>query len=111
MVGEALVNNDHVAFNHTCGLHVDVGHGDNYFELLTRQKLFSLLYLGGEDILNLLLREHRQNNNFCYDLRSHSNAKPADSSWTPTGNLLSEWYHHCFPVDLPNASEPDNCHM
>ncbi|RYP26476.1 hypothetical protein DL768_011710 [Monosporascus sp. mg162] len=93
-------------FNYTCGLHVHVGLGDKVIPLLACQKLYSLLFLGGEEVLKPLFRPCRNNNDHCFDIRTHSSlVTPRDDHPDLTGSVLGEWYKHCFPDDGGSGEE------
>ncbi|KAK7740660.1 hypothetical protein SLS62_011035 [Diatrype stigma] len=101
-VSKALVRHPHVSFNDTCGLHVHVGNADEGFTLLTCQKLFVLLFLGGEAVLNTLFREDRHTNKHCVDIRTHTGvADNLDVKHYLTGTVPDEWYNACFPSGPP----------
>lgn len=71
-VARELVAHPEVRFSNSCGLHVHVGHAGEGLSLLASQKLFSVLFLGGEQILNTLFRKDRRNNYYCRDITKHS---------------------------------------
>ncbi|RYP91251.1 hypothetical protein DL770_002643 [Monosporascus sp. CRB-9-2] len=93
-------------FNDTCGLHVHVGLGDKVIPLLACQKLYSLLFLGGEEVLKPMFRLCRNNNSHCFDIRTHSSlVTPREDPPDLTGSVLGEWFKHCFPDDGGNGEE------
>ncbi|RYP61541.1 hypothetical protein DL771_010102 [Monosporascus sp. 5C6A] len=63
---------EYVKFNDTCGLHVHVGRRTQGFPLRALQKLGSLLFLGGEEVIDQLHPPHRINDVYFESLRSSS---------------------------------------
>ncbi len=61
-----------VHFNETCSLQVHVGRGDAGFPLPALQRLVSLLWLGAEELLDMVHPSHRLDNIFCRSLRYES---------------------------------------
>ncbi|RYP70953.1 hypothetical protein DL769_004786 [Monosporascus sp. CRB-8-3] len=100
------INMDPAYFNYTCGLHVHVGLGDKVIPLLACQKLYSLLFLGGEEALKPLFRLCRNNNKHCLDIRTHSSlVAPREEPPDLTGSVLGEGFKHCFPDGDGNGEE------
>ncbi|RYP42867.1 hypothetical protein DL768_010171 [Monosporascus sp. mg162] len=99
MVAEAIRSTVGV-FNDKCGFHVHVGRGDRGFEVLTLKKLYSLLVLGGEAILNGLLRPSRRDNYYCRDMTKVSAViRFPHVPFDLTGSAPYEWFSRCLPVD------------
>lgn len=61
-----------VVFDRSCGLHVHVGYGHDGLGLAPLQRMATLLYAGGEDILSLVHDKTRQENQYCEKIGSNS---------------------------------------
>lgn len=97
-VGKALLDNEYVAFNQKCGFHVHVGNGDRGLELEVCQRLFSLLFLYGEKILDGLFRSDRDNNIHCQSLGGYTAVLNFPHfGYAMTGAAPEDYYNACFP--------------
>ncbi|RYO93795.1 hypothetical protein DL763_004280 [Monosporascus cannonballus] len=87
-------------FNEKCGFHVHVGRRERGFEVLTLRKLYSLLVLGGEAILNGLLCPSRRDNFYCRDMTKVSTViRFPRVSFDLTGRAPYEWFSRCLLVN------------
>ncbi|RYP52690.1 hypothetical protein DL768_002197 [Monosporascus sp. mg162] len=104
---DALKNMEYVRFNNTCGLHVHVGRGTQGFPLKALQKLGSLLFLGGEEVIDQLHPPHRINDVYFESLRSSSRLvlmtpifEASFSEIEPDG-----WLEHCRLDNFPGLDD------
>ncbi|RYO90275.1 hypothetical protein DL762_002797 [Monosporascus cannonballus] len=90
-------------FNHTCGQHVHVGRGTDGFELPALQRLVSVLWIGGEEILNAVHPAYRTNGLFCPSLHTSTLLAKGKAAW-PQGVLQADWLQRCgITEDEPSA--------
>ncbi|RYP36174.1 hypothetical protein DL767_003506 [Monosporascus sp. MG133] len=98
---------EYVKFNNTCGLHVHVGRGTQGFPLKALQKLGSLLFLGGEEVIDQLHPPNRINDIYFESLRSSSRLvlmtpifEASFSEIEPDG-----WLEHCCLDIFPGLDD------
>lgn len=97
-VAKALRDSEYTDFNDNCGIHVHVGNGNQGFSLLACQKLFSVLFLGGESMLDVLFRPARHNNSNCFSMADGARAFSSPSArFFLSGDIPTEWLNGCFP--------------
>ncbi|KAK7753580.1 hypothetical protein SLS62_004438 [Diatrype stigma] len=91
-----LCNNKFLHFNSTCAFQVHVGRGTQGFQLPTLQKLTSLLFVGGEKLLDEVHPRHRLGAPFCHPITTKTflgNFVLAGRE--PTATLDEEWFNRC----------------
>lgn len=105
-VGQALLQNQYLRFNPKCGLHVHVGRGGDGIPLRVCQRLFSLLFLYGEKILDILFRSDRKNNLHCENIETQTAVlRFSTYTFSMTGSLPEQWFNACFPDGAPEVSQ------
>lgn len=105
-VGKALRDSAYTGFNDNCGLHVHVGDGAHGFSLLTCQKLFCVLFLGGEWMLDVLFRPARHNNRNCLPMSEGARVLSSPNSrFFLSGEVPNEWFWSCFPQGVIPVDE------
>ncbi|KAK7752935.1 hypothetical protein SLS62_005094 [Diatrype stigma] len=105
-VGKALRDSAYTGFNDECGLHVHVGNGDQGFSVLTCQKLFCVLFLGGEWMLDVLFRPARHNNRNCLPMAEQARVLSSPNThFYLSGEVPTEWFNSCFPQGVMPVDE------
>ncbi|RYO94339.1 hypothetical protein DL764_007856 [Monosporascus ibericus] len=104
---DALKNMEYVKFNDTCGLHVHVGRGILGFPLKALQKLGSLLFLGGEEVLDQLHPPHRINDVYFESLRSSSRLVLMTPIFEASFSEIEpdSWVEHCCLDIFPGLDD------
>lgn len=98
LVGQNLRDSPYVSFTNKCDLYVDIGNEER-ITVLSCQKLFSLLFLGGESILDVLFREDRRNNSSYSLLESAApvlRIRVGYPTYALTGQVPMDWFDSCF---------------
>ncbi|RYO95830.1 hypothetical protein DL764_007582 [Monosporascus ibericus] len=90
-------------FNHTCGQHVHVGRGTDGFELPALQRFVSVLWIGGEEVLNAVHPAYRTNGVFCPSLHT-STLLAKGKAARPQGVLQADWLRRCGVTEDDEAS-------
>lgn len=105
-VGRTIKESPYVRFNERCGFHVHVGNGNHGFTLDTCQRLYSLLLLGAESILDVLFRDDRRGNQNCNDIRYYTAVlMNPNNEYNLTGEVPTALYDSCFPDSGPEIIE------
>ncbi|RYP74159.1 hypothetical protein DL769_004074 [Monosporascus sp. CRB-8-3] len=104
---DALKNMEYVKFNNTCGLHVHVGRGNQGFPLKALQKLGSLLFLGGEEVIDQLHPPHRINDVYFESLRSSSRLVLMTPIFEASLSEIEPdaWLEHCCLDIFPSLDD------
>ncbi|KAK7754345.1 hypothetical protein SLS62_003638 [Diatrype stigma] len=106
-VSETLLQDAYVGFNPKCGLHVHVGRGQDGIPLAACQRLFSLLFLYAERILDPLFRSDRRGNIHCENLETHALVRRLPQwRFRMTGTPPEQWLNACFPGGAPGVGAP-----